>query len=67
MSGGYLGKEPACKVQGSYWVEKILGVMRIRKKQVGQSGIPGSSLHGTTCFHVLAPFVKVKMPSGLET
>lgn len=31
------------------------------------SGIHGSSFHGKTCFHVLAPFVKVKMASGLET
>lgn len=35
VSAGDLGKGPACKVQGSCWVEKILGVRRIKRKQMG--------------------------------
>lgn len=60
VSAGDLGKGP---VQRGCWGGKVPGVGRIggsAGKQVAWSDIPGSSPHGTTCFHVLAPFVKDK-------
>lgn len=61
VSAGDLGKG----VQGSCWLEKILGYEEDQKEASGAIRHP--SLRGTTCFHVLATFVKVKMASGLET
>lgn len=63
VSAEGLEKGLVCMVQGACWGGKVPVVGRIRRsaeKHVGQSGIPGSSPHETTCCHVFAPFVKDK-------